>query len=131
MIITDRQDALAEWLCSRTGGDPAKVKGTYIGNELGGKIVAVTGYDRFTGDTVRIHIAGEGKGGWFSREFCRFCFYYPFEQLKVKKVIGHVRGDNEAALRFDRHLGFIEEEYISERDLHVLTMTKEQCRFLS
>lgn len=134
MIITDRQDELAGWLCSRAGGDHTKIKGQYIGNEINGKIVAVTGYTHFDGDTVRIHIAGDGKGGWFSREFCWFCFFYPFEQLGVKKLIGHVAGENKAALRFDKHLGFVVEQVVKGAaggdDLHILTMTKDQCRFL-
>jgi RimJ/RimL family protein N-acetyltransferase len=136
MIITEasRQPEMLAWLCARAGGDPAKVNGMCIGNELNGELVAVTGYDCFTGDTVRIHIAGEGKGNWFSKDFCWYCFYYAFEQLKVKKLIGHVASWQTRALRFDKHLGFMEEEVIEggapEGDLHILTMTKDQCRFL-
>jgi len=46
-----------------------------------------------------------------------------------------VDSTNEKALRFDKKLGFVEEARISNAaragDLVILTMTKEQCRWLN
>lgn len=132
MIITDRQEELGRWLCPRTGGRYVPGAGVYIGNEINGKLVAVVGYEDYNGASVRIHVAGEGH--WMTREFLWFAFYYPFEQMKVKKLIGLVAGTNERALKLDKHLGYVEEAVIKDAvpggDLHILTMTKEQCRFL-
>ena len=131
MIICDRQDELGEWLCSRTGGKYVKGSGSYIGLERNGKIVAVVGYEDYNGASIRAHIAFEGQ---LTREFIWYGFYYPFEQLKVKKIIGLVSSNNHKALKLDKHFGYVEEAIIKDAvpdgDLHILTMTKEQCRFL-
>ena len=131
MIVVDRQDELGEWLCSRTGGQYVKGDGTYIGLETGGTIVAVAGYSDFNGASCRAHLAVDGK---ITPEFLWFGFYYPFEQLKVKKIIGLVSSLNKKALKLDKHFGYVEEAVIKDAvpngDLHILTMTKEQCRYL-
>jgi RimJ/RimL family protein N-acetyltransferase len=131
MIVCDRQDELGEWLCSRTGGKYVKGSEVYIGLETEGKIVAVAGYADFNGASIRVHLAVDGK---ITPEFLWYGFHYPFEELKVKKLIGLVSSNNKKALRLDKHFGYVEEAVIKdavpEGDLHILTMTKEQCRFL-
>lgn len=132
-IITDRQNELGEWLCSRTEGQYTPNIGTYIGLEENGTLCAVVGFDNYNGASISMHVAGEGKR-WINREYLWYCFYYPFEQLKVNKILGLVSSDNLDALRFDRHLGFKQEAVISNAcpngDLIILTMTKDQCKFL-
>jgi len=130
-IITDRQSELGHWLCSRTGGEYTG-SGAYIGLEKDGVIVAVSGYEDYNGASIRAHLAADGR---LSREFIWYGFYYPFCELKVKKIIGLVSSKNEKALKLDKHFGYIEEAIIKDAapdgDLHILTMTKEQCRFLN
>lgn len=98
-----------------------------------GALIAGVLFDNFTGRSVQMHVAGTGKR-WLTREFLNFCFRYPFEQLKVNKVVGLVDSTNAAALRFDLHLGFQQEAVIKDAgkvgDTIILTMTREQCRFL-
>lgn len=121
------------WTAERTGGTYYAGSGAGIGWEKDGQLLAGVLYDEFTGRSVRMHVAGVGKR-WMAREFLWTCFDYPFNQLKVNKVIGLVDSTNSDALRFDRHLGFVEEAVIKDAgkfgDLHVLTMTRDQCRFL-
>lgn len=130
-IITDDQARIGKWLNEKIKGEFAEGIGTYIGLEKDGEIIAATGYESYTGKSVRTHIAIEGK---ITKEFLRFIFWYPFEQLKVKKLIGLVSSGNEKALKLDKNFGFVEEAIVKDvyedGDLHVLTMTKEQCRFL-
>lgn len=121
-------------MCSRQGAHFGLNSGYYIGNEKNGKIVAVTGFDNYNGASISMHIAGDGKR-WMTKEYLWFCFYYPFEQLKVKKIVGLVSSANQDAMRFDLHLGFVHEATIKDAhpdgDLNVLTMTKDQCKFLT
>lgn len=121
------------WTAERTGGDYHAGSGQGIGWERDGKLIAGVLYDNFNGRSVQMHVAAEGKH-WLVREYLRTCFDYPFNQLKVNKVIGLVDSTNLDALRFDRHLGFVDEHVIKDAgkygDLHILTMTREQCRFL-
>lgn len=119
-------------MCKRTGGRYIKGDGTYIGLETDGKIVAVAGYDGYNGASIRVHLAVDGK---ITPEFLWYGFYYPFEELKVKKLIGLVASTNHKALRLDKHFGYVEEAVIKDAvpygDLHILTMTKDQCRYLT
>lgn len=104
-----------------------------VGWERHGKLVAGVAYDQYNGASICMHVVGEGKR-WLTREFLRFCFAYPFEQLRVRKVLGLVPSTNADAIRFDEHLGFRREAVISDAvpggDLIVYSMTREQCRYL-
>lgn len=132
-IVSEPKDILGRWLCERTAGTYTG-EGQYIGLLEDGQIIAVVGFEDYNGASIRMHVAAVGKR-WMTREYLRFCFWYPFEQLKVKKIIGLVSSNNEQALRFDRHLGFVDEAVIKDAapdgDLHILTMNKEQCKFLA
>lgn len=132
MVTTDNQDALGKWLCNETGADFISGNGTYIGFVKNGNILAVAGYDSFNGVSVNVHIAINGV---INREFIWYIFYYPFHELKAKKLIGVVKSSNTKALQFDKHLGFVEEAVIKDAapggDLVILTMTEKQCKFLS
>ena len=124
---------VARWVAERTGGQYFDGSGQGIGWVNHGELVAGVLYDNFTGGSVQMHVAGVGKR-WLVREFLHFCFRYPFEQLKVNKVVGLVDSSNAAALRFDLHLGFQQEAVIKDAgrtgDIIVLTMTRDQCRFI-
>ena len=132
MIVCNRQRELGQWLCERTGGAYIDGEGTYIGLETDGKIVAVAGYDHYNGASIHVHLAVDGK---ITPEFLWYGFYYPFEELKVRKLIGIVASTNEKALRLDKHFGYVTEAIIKDAaptgDLHILTMTKDQCRYLT
>src|SRR5215510_1028387 len=69
------------------------------GNFMGGVI-----YTNYTGSMISMHMAGVGD--WVSRELVWVCFDYPFNQLKVKKVLGTVRSDDKAVRDIDERLGF-------------------------
>ena len=131
-IITEPKDDLGRWLCHRTGGNYSG-EGQYIGLVNNGVLVAVVGYEDYNGKSIRMHVAAEGKS-WLNKEFLWYAFHYPFNELKVTKILGLVDSTNEAALRFDKHLGMIEEAVIKDAaphgNLHILTMTRDQCRFL-
>ena len=108
-IVTNEDVRVGTWVCERTHG--TYVEGTAIGLERDGELIAGVLYDHYNGASMAMHVAAEGKQ-WLNREYLWFCFYYPFEQVKVKKVIGIVPSTNAQALRFDKHLGFREEARI-------------------
>lgn len=130
-IVTGEDERVGSWVCERTGG--TYVEGATVGLEKNGQLVAGVLYDHFNKASISMHVAAEGKH-WLNREYLWFCFFYPFEQLKVRKVIGVVPSVNKKALKFDKHLGFVEEGRLKdahpEGDLVLLTMTKDQCRHL-
>lgn len=124
-------ERVGKWVCERTGGSYAE--GTAIGLEQDGKLIAGVLYDHYNGQSIAMHVAAEGKR-WMTREYLWVCFHYPFEQLKVKKIIGLVDSTNLDAQRFDEHLGFEKEAVITHAgavgDLIIYGMTKDKCRFL-
>lgn len=122
---------VGQWVCQRTGGTFSE--GTAIGFAEGERLIAGVLYDNYNGASICMHVAGEGKR-WMTREYLRICFDYPFNQLKVRKVIGLVPSSTPEVVAFDKNLGFIEEHRIRDAhprgDLVILSMTKQQCRFL-
>lgn len=132
MIVLDRDGSIGRWLCDRTGGEYSS-QSLSLGNIIAGKLTAAVMFDNYNVASICIHVAGEGR--WMTREFLRETFSYPFEFLKVKKLIGLVDSTNEQAKRLDEHLGFVLEARIADAapkgDLLIYTMNRAQCRFLS
>jgi len=130
VIIVDTQ-RVGEWVCARTGGKLELSTSQAIGFETDGVLTAGVLYDMFNGRSICMHVAIEKP---VTRNYTRTCFDYPFNQLKVNKVLGLVDSTNAAALRFDKHLGFVEEARIEGAgktgDLVILTMTRQQCRWI-
>lgn len=132
MIVVD--EAVCYWVAGRTGGQYFAGSGAGIGLVKNGQMVGGVLYDNFTGRAIQMHVASDGTRHWLNREFLRMVFDYPFRQLGVNKVIGIVDSANADALKFDLHLGFVTEAVIKDAgkhgDLHILSMTRQQCRFL-
>ncbi len=128
-LVYDEDQRVGEWIAARTDGE-YRVGGKCIGLERGGELIAGCMVDWFNGASCYMHIAAEGRN-WLSRDFLWHCFHYVFHQLGAKVAIGLVPSYNVAALRFDKHLGFIEQTRIPDGhpagDLVVLTITKAQA----
>jgi hypothetical protein len=99
-----------------------------------GKPLAGVLYDAYNGVSINVHIWVE-VDAVPSKDWFAAIFDYPFNKLGVKKLLGQVAGNNDEALRLDKHFGFIEEgrikDYSENGDLVLLTMTKDQCRVLN
>lgn len=132
-IVWDEPERVGRFVCDRVGGrfDPAMA--TAIGMEVDDVLVAGVMFDNFNGRSISMHVAGDG-GHWMTRDYARACFGYAFNQLGVNKIIGLVDSSNEAARRYDEHLGFHLEATITGAgnvgDLLIYSMTPEQCRWI-
>ncbi len=102
-----------------------------IGLERNGTLIAGTTYEGYNGRSICMHTAIERM----NRDFLWYCFYYPFVELNVNKVLGVVDSFNTRAIKLDRHLGFVLESTIKdagkEGDLLIFSMTKDQCPWLN
>lgn len=130
-IITGQDDIIGPWVCERI--HQAYTEGVIsIGYEQDGNIIAGVIYEGYNGRSVAMHVAGEGN--WLSREYLWAVFHYPFEVLKVVKIVAGVSSSNVKAMKLDLALGFIIEATIKDAakdgDLNILTMTKDQCSWL-
>jgi len=105
-----------------------------IGLEEDGSLIAGVKFDNWNYASICMHVAAIPTKRWMTREYLWFCFYYPFIQLKARKIIGFVAESNLEARRFDEHLGFRLEHSIADAHpsgcLLIYSMTKDQCRFL-
>lgn len=90
-------------------------------------------YERYTGRSVHMHTA-IAKPHAVTKNVLRMVFNYPFNQLKVTKVVATVDSSDRRAKQFVRGLGFQEEccikDIYPDGDLLLFTMTKPQCRWL-
>ena len=132
VIVVGQDKRVGDWVCKRTGGS-GFVEGVAIGYERHGELVAGVIVDHYNKASACLHVAGTGKY-WLTREFLRFVFGYVFEQLRLNVILGFVPSWNTQALRFDQHLGFIEQcripAAVPHGDLVILAMRREQCRYL-
>ena len=67
--------------------------------------------------------------------FLEECFDYIFNVEDKKFIFGMVPGDNEKALKFNKHLGFVERVRLPEAfkdgvDYVVMELAKENCKYL-
>lgn len=135
-VVVGRDELFGPWLCSTIGITWIPGRGSTIGlwDDVKCVPLAAVMYDSFNGASIVGHLVGSGRK-WMTRDFLWFCFYYPFEQLGVNKIIGPVPSDNYEARRLDEHLGFTLEATLKDAapkgDLLLYSMTKEQCRWLS
>lgn len=107
----------------------ACISRTLNGDLLGGAI-----YHHYTGPAIGIHVASASPR-WLTRNALYVAFAYPFDQLRVTKLIGVVPAINLPALAFDKALGFVEEATLQDvvpgGAAVILSMRREQCRWLS
>lgn len=134
MIVDSSPNWVGPWVCERTGGKWYG-EGQAIGlTDSNDSLVAGVVFDHFNGANVHMQVASDGSRKWMNREYLWFCFYYPFEQLKVKRVTALVAESNTDSRRFCERLGFDLEARLKDAhpsgDLFVYVMTPRTCRWL-
>jgi RimJ/RimL family protein N-acetyltransferase len=92
-------------------------------------------FTEYRGGSVAIHMAGFDPH-WVNREMIYLAFDYPFNQLKVKKLIGLVPESNVRARNANLKLGF-KDEYLLEdvyngpmNGMYIMSMRREECKWL-
>lgn len=86
-------------------------------------------YEDWSGRSIVCHIAVVGR---LTSRYLAAIFDYPFNVCGVEKIIAPILSGNTKALRLVKNMGFVEEARVrfSDEDLCVMTMTRQQCRFL-
>lgn len=99
-----------------------------------GKLRGGTIYSGFTGSSISMHVGSDGSGAWMTPDFLWVAFHYPFVQLGCAVITAHVPSWNDQALAFDKKIGFEQlaaiEDGVPGGDLIILTMRRENCRWL-
>ena len=102
---------------------------------LDSDIVGAVALDSWSYNSVCIHIAVEDIK-IFRHKFAEEVFSYIFQTCDKGVVIGITPADNEAALRFNAHIGLTELYRIQDGfkvgvDYVVQQLRKENCRYIS
>ena len=130
MLVTD-VDLIVEWMTPRLDGEPFRSAPTGLGYaDAAGNLVAAVCYSDWTGTSVTASIVIDV----ITKGFLHYIFDYPFNQLKVKKILAHVAEDNLKSIAMLEKMGFKQECYIAdvypEGGMFIYSMTIEQCKWL-
>ena len=98
----------------------------FVADESNGKIISAVAYGGYNGAMVEATIAIDT----LRREMLWYMFYYPFEQMKVRKIIARIESNNDKSLNLVKRLGFIEEcvlkECAPDGDLFIYSISKDK-----
>lgn len=137
-ILLGRDDLVGRWVMWKCDNAPDQWRpgqGAGIGLTEDGDLIAGVLYEQYNGASVMTHIGAVDNATWLCRKYLWTIFDYPFNQLKVRKILAPVGPTNKRSQRFVEHLGFTLESVIPEAhpdgDLLIYTMTKAQCRWLT
>jgi RimJ/RimL family protein N-acetyltransferase len=96
---------------------------------LGGVI-----YTNYTGQSVQMHQAGFAPK-WATPELMWCIYDFPFNYLKVKKIIATVPSPNRRALNITQKMGFypvaVIPDVVPGGDMLVLSLSREDCKYLN
>lgn len=99
------------------------------------KLVMVVGFNGFMGKLCSIHIASAPEFHYTPKAMLREVFNYAFNTANRELVIGVLNSTNNAAVKYDEHLGFKEMWRIPNMhddggDVVVFGMHKHECGYL-
>lgn len=130
MIVTD-PEIVGPWVREGVGDKWVPGSASAIGMISDGVLKAGVLYEGFNKVNVFCHIRADAP---LTKNFLGMIFQYPFLQLGVKRITGLVAACNEKAVNLDLRLGFEIEATLKDAhpigDILVLSMKKENCRFL-
>jgi RimJ/RimL family protein N-acetyltransferase len=114
---------------------PESVGMKAVGLERDGKMVAAAIYEGFNSQNVWVHLAAEPGARWMTREYLRYCFHYPFNEMGVKRLSGYVNASNTQARKLNEHFGYQQEAVLRGAapdggDVILYVMWRTDCRFL-
>lgn len=122
-----------DWIMARVGGVFTPSHDHSFSTYRDGGIIGGFTLCAYLGASMTIHDAGLDEK-WCSPDLLWLTFDYSFNQLGLKKLIAPVFSTNAHALQLDLRAGFVVEAIIKDAvpdgNLMLLTMTREQCRWL-
>lgn len=98
--------------------------------------LVVVGFFNYDGINIEGAIAAAEKKRWANRKFIERCFRYVFQENGCRRMTVRVEEGNDEALKLDLGLGFVHEGTLRKasqngKDVHILGMLKEECRWIN
>lgn len=132
MIVTDCQQRMQDWLCTRLERS-CSPNMRCIGNMSNGKLIGVIGLDDWDSASVQMHAAGYGN--WITRDFLWAVSDYIFNVAKVNVVYGLIPSNNARSLKIAQHFGFESAYNIknghASGDLILHVLYRDGCKYLN
>lgn len=129
-LILDRPDEVGAWVADRLNGQWWPGRGVGLGLAQKGHLIAGAAYTQDNGVSVQVDLAVAHPHA-LTRAFMHAFLWYPFVQLKRRKVIAQIGCKNDPSSRFAEHLGFKREATLSDAcpdgDLWIYTLTAPDC----
>lgn len=110
-LVYDDTERLLAWACERIGIGSFRSDAQAIGIEKDDQLAAVVIYDTFSSTDCFMHVASDGSRNWLTRTFLKHAFAYPFITCNLPRVSSPIAESNQAALKFNMGLGFVQEGY--------------------
>lgn len=133
-LVTDDRARVGTWVAARVGRSTPWTDAAALGLEKDGKLVAGIVIDGYTPNARgSMHCAIEKHG--MNKAFLYACFDYAFKFLDLKVLLNPVSAENEASLRFTKHIGFrelarIPQAWDGTEDLVLFSMRRDECHWL-
>lgn len=133
MRIRAAEQSDLEWLAQRTGWVfTQNARGVAAFDRLG-RTRGVVGFDEWTPNSVRAHMAVAAPIVW--RTLARPAFSYPFVECNKALLLAVVNSDNARSVQLVRRFGFREVHAVKDGwergvDLLMFQMHRDECRWL-
>lgn len=101
-----------------------------LARRVDGMVVGGFAWTDYSGDTIQMHYVGAHKH-WMNRQLLEVGFRYAFETAGVKCILAFLPPDRLHAKHVAMKLGFREMGIIPGCGIHMLTMTRDDCRWLA
>ena len=121
------------WLYTRTGHLLSGAARAIEAVDDQGRIRGMVGYDDWTPNSVRMHVALESPGA--TRALFRPAFLYPFVEVGVSIALAVIVSTNRQCMRLAKHLGFSEIHRVpggwnEGADLVFFRLDRESCQWI-
>lgn len=129
------QERISRWVLEKASGNWVPWM-TGIALEVDGVLKVGVCYEAFTGKGGSILMHSRCDDAKVpTKEFYKMIFWYPFDQLGVKRCTLLVNENNRQALKVNDKLGFTREailkNYFPDGDAIVFRMYREECKYLT
>ncbi len=134
LVVDNEARDIGHWVVEKAGGRCLE-GATALGMEKDGVLQVGIMYEGFTGanGSIIMHARCDNPQAC-NKQFYRYMFDYPFNQLKVRRCTAYVNSNNKHAIDIDERLGFIYEatleNYFPDGDAIVFKMTRDECKWL-
>jgi RimJ/RimL family protein N-acetyltransferase len=135
----EQENVLAAFMLKHANVKPTP-ESRHIGwvnsNPINPEILAVVVFNNFIGSTCQSHLAMKDDYHYSPKEMLATVFDIVFNRWKLKTILGVINSLNENSMRFNQHLGFVEQYRLKGAhddggDMVWCTMTPETCRYIS